>query len=369
MKNLNFKHSLAISTLSAVLLFSGCGSSSSTDSVEASSGKDITLRIGAGHVLENITWTTAMEDYFVAEVDAQASELGYNINWIKTYGGSVAKLGECFEAVESGILDITYVNFGFESSALDIHNLDFRIPFTCPDSTIVSKAGLQLIEQYPEEFIDVFNDYNQTVLGIGVTDNYVIYSKNPINSVADLKGIAVGGGASYMTWLANTGAVAVTASLNDAYTSLQTGVIDANIGPLGASYAVKLHEVAPYVIQTDFGAKFAGALTINNDTLASLPIDLQDIIIEVGEGYSAAEAELTKEKYENDIASLEAEGATIITFTEENKQEWVDLIPDIAQQTIDELNSAGYNSKEIMEQYWSNMSENGYDIQVDWDIK
>ncbi|OOB77772.1 MAG: hypothetical protein BEN19_01380 [Epulopiscium sp. Nuni2H_MBin003] len=361
--NAKMKKAMVMSVL--VTIFS-VGCSSGGDAAD----KNITLRIGAGHVLENITWTMAMEEHFVTEVDARASELGYNITWIKSYGGSVAKLGECLEAVESGILDITYVNFGFESFALAPHNMDFRIPFTCPDSNIVSKATLALFEAYPEEMSEVFEkNHNQTVLGVGVTDNYVIYSKKPINSMDDFKGLSVGGGAGYMYWLNNAGAIPVTANLNEAYTSLQTGVFDANIGPLGASYGVKLHEVAPYVIMTDFGAKMAGALTINNDTLENLPQDLRDVIIEVGAGYSEYEAKLTQDKYLKDIESLKEEGAEFIVFSDQAKQEWVNLIPDVAQELVDELEAAGFDGKDMLDAYWGALSDNGYDMTVNWKFR
>lgn len=346
----------------------GCsGSGSGTD--KNKDKKSYTFRIGAGHVVENVTWTTAMQEYFVKNVTDKASDAGYEIEWIESYGGSVAKLGEALEAVEGGVLDFTYVNYGFEPSTLKIQNLDFRTPFTCPDSEIVSKSAVELFEEYPKEFSDIFQEYNQTSLGIGVTDNYCIFSSKPINSVKDLNGLKIGGGAGYLYWLENTGAVPVQSSLNDAYTSLQTGVYDATICPLGAAYGMKIHEVAPYIILTDFGAKMAGSLTINNDLLNSLPDDLKSIILEVGAGYSEAEAKITAEKYDQDIESLRSEGAEIIQFTDEAKKEWVDTIPNVVQTAVDEFNEAGYDSVNIFHSYWDKLKENGYEMAVEWDIK
>lgn len=344
----------------------GCSGSDSGGEKEK---KNFTFRIGAGHVVENVTWTTAMEEYFVKNVTEKAGDLGYEIEWVKSYGGAVAKLGEALEAVQGGILDFAYVNYGFEPSTLKIHNLDFRTPFTCPDSEIVSKAAVGLFEEYPKEFKDIFSDFNQTSLGIGVTDNYCIFSTKPIHSVEDLKGLKIGGGAGYLYWLENTGAIPVQSSLNDAYTSLQTGVYDATICPLGAAHGMKINEVAPYIILTDFGAKMAGSLTVNNDLLNSLPDDLKDVVIEVGAGYSEAEAKITADKYEKDIEALKSEGAEVIQFTDEAKQEWVEMIPDAVQIAVDEYNEAGYNAVEIFHAYWEKLHENGYDMAVEWKIK
>ncbi|MFR4580602.1 MAG: hypothetical protein ACLT76_14210 [Clostridium fessum] len=57
---------------------------------EATSGKEkITLRIGSGHSESN-PWITALEDYFVKNVSERVSEeTNYEIDWVKSYGGSV----------------------------------------------------------------------------------------------------------------------------------------------------------------------------------------------------------------------------------------------------------------------------------------
>lgn len=366
----NRRKSIALLTAGIILcsgVLAGCGGKSETK--ENSSSEKFTFRIGAGHVVENITWTTAMEEYFVPTVTEKAKSLGYEIEWVKSYGGSVAKLGEALEAVEGGILDFTYVNYGFEPSTLKIHNIDFRVPFTCPDPEVVSKAAAGLFDKYPDEFRNAFQKYNQTSLGIGVTDNYCIYSTKPIESVEDLKGMKIGGGASYLYWLENTGATAVQSSLNDGYTSMQTGVYDAMICPLGSAYGMKLYEVAPYVILTDFGSKMAGSLTVNNDTLNGLPEDLKDVILETGAGYTEAEAKLTAEKYASDLEGLKEAGATIIQLSDAEKERWVEVIPNVVQSAVDEFNEAGYQTIEIYKAYWEELGKNGYDMVIDWELQ
>lgn len=331
--------------------------------------KKITFRVGAGHVVENITWTGAIEKFFVPEVTEKAKELGYEIEWIKAYGGAVAKLGEALESVESGILDIAYVNYGFEPSNLKRHNMDFRIPFTCPDPVIVNNAVAALYEKYPEEFASVFSKrFNQTILGYGVTDNYCIYSTKPIKSVKDLEGMKIGGGGAYLAWLEGTGATPVQSSLNEGYTSLQTGVYDALITPLGASYGMKLHEVAPYIILVDFGAKMAGVLTMNNDKLNSLPDDLKQVVINAGKNFTIKEAKLTKEKYAGDKEGLKAAGATLIQFSDAAKEEWVKTIPNVVQKMVDEFSDSDHDQKEYVLYYWKQFDKQGYHLPVKWEL-
>ena len=108
---------LGLAAIMAMTAMTGCGGSSSakTDSTtggdkkqaEATSGKEkITLRIGSGHSESN-PWITALEDYFVKNVSERVSEeTNYEIDWVKSYGGSVISLGNELQGVQDGLVDI-----------------------------------------------------------------------------------------------------------------------------------------------------------------------------------------------------------------------------------------------------------------------
>lgn len=101
---------LGLAAIMAMTAMTGCGgrSSAKTDSTtggdkkqaEATSGKEkITLRIGSGHSESN-PWITALEDYFVKNVSERVSEeTNYEIDWVKSYGGSVISLGNELQGV------------------------------------------------------------------------------------------------------------------------------------------------------------------------------------------------------------------------------------------------------------------------------
>ena len=108
---------LGLAAIMAMTAMTGCGgrSSAKTDSTtggdkkqaEATSGKEkITLRIGSGHSESN-PWITALEDYFVKNVSERVSEeTNYEIDWVKSYGGSVISLGNELQGVQDGLVDI-----------------------------------------------------------------------------------------------------------------------------------------------------------------------------------------------------------------------------------------------------------------------
>lgn len=98
---------LGMAAAVAVMSMTGCGSKNSqtketetpagqgdsTAAAPSGSKEKITLRIGSGHSESN-PWITALEDYFVKNVTERVStETNYEIDWVKSYGGSVISLG------------------------------------------------------------------------------------------------------------------------------------------------------------------------------------------------------------------------------------------------------------------------------------
>lgn len=350
-------------------MVAGC-SGKTNDSASGSDGgkKKIKLRIGAGHVAENIAWTGTMDTFFAPEVSKRVAEnTDYEIEWVKGYGGSIVKLGEAMEGVQNGLIDITYVNFGFEPSKLMMHGMTFRMPFQSPDSNIVSKVALQLFDEYPDVFKAPFEEYNQKFLGLGVTDNYSIYSTYEINSIEDVSGKKFGAGGANLSWIEGTGAVGVQSNLNEAYTSLQTGVYDGCINPTSACFNFKIQEVAPYVIKMNFGAQMAGALTMNLDKFNSLPKEVQDIIVEVGKEYSAQEAKNAQDKYDSDLKAMEEQGVKIVEITDEARAEWVAKLPNVVGNMVKENNEKGLPATEIVNRYYELLKENGFESPRDWE--
>lgn len=86
----------------------------------AAGKKKITLRIGSGHSETN-PWIAAVEEYFVPTVSERvANETDYEIEWIKSYGGSVITLGNEIQGIQDGLVDIGCSILVFEASRLPL---------------------------------------------------------------------------------------------------------------------------------------------------------------------------------------------------------------------------------------------------------
>ena len=106
----------------------------------AAGKKKITLRIGSGHSETN-PWIAAVEEYFVPTVSERvANETDYEIEWIKSYGGSVITLGNEIQGIQDGLVDIGCSILVFEASRLPLQTMVYCMPFSCSDPQIVAKV-------------------------------------------------------------------------------------------------------------------------------------------------------------------------------------------------------------------------------------
>lgn len=244
--------------------------------------KNYRMTIGAGHPADAAIWVGAVRDFFAPEVKKRVEAAGKDkIEWVDAYGGSVAKLGGVLEAVQDGILDVGFIVYPFEPTKLFLHNMGYYIPFGSPDVMQAAKITQKVHEDFAY-LRDVFEKkYNQKFLGVGVISSYHLVTTFPWKDVSELKGKKIAAAGPNLPWIKAVGAVPVQSNLNEAYTSLQTGVYEGWIMNIDATVGFKLYEVAPNYAFTGFGAVPVGAIVMNLDKWNLLPKEIQDILLQV----------------------------------------------------------------------------------------
>ena len=91
--------------------------------------ENIRLRIASGHPAAQ-TYVNLMQNFFVPEVTKRVAEkTSHKIEFVEGYGGSMVKVADTLEGVQSGIIDIGGYNFGFEPSNLPLHAFQVMLPF------------------------------------------------------------------------------------------------------------------------------------------------------------------------------------------------------------------------------------------------
>ena len=324
------------------------------------------LVIGAGHPVDASVWITSMRDYFQVEVKKQVeAKTPHKIEWVEAYGGSIAKLGEVLEAVESGLMDIGDLHVPFEPAKLMAHNFPYFIPFGTPDPVMASKAARKVYDETPQLREILEKKYNQVYLATGSVGNYNLVTTFPWEKVEQLKGKKIAAAGPNIPWLQAVGAIPVQSNLNEAYTSLQTGVYQGWVMFPDATISFKLHEVAKYYTFTDFGAIPNVLITINKNTWNKMPKEVQQILRDVGKQYHLVQTPLGAAKSERSVKAMKDAGCTVRTLTWEEKVKWANALPDIPNQRIAEINKAGMPGN-VVSAYYYNLKAAGFKFPREW---
>ena len=338
-------------------------------STAASAQEVIRLRIASGHPPAN-TYVALMRDFFVPEITKRVSEkTKYKMEFVEGYGGSMVKVADVLEGVQSGIIDIGGYNFGFEPSNLPLHAFQVMLPFGTMDPELSLKIARTVYDKVPY-LSKVFEDkFKQKLIALIADNGYNLGTSFEWNNVSDLKGQKIAGAGLNLKWLEFAGATPVQSSLPEAYTAMQTGVYNGWIMFPSGWTNFKLYEVGKFYTEIGFGAITWHGLTINSARWAKLPKEVQDIITQVSKEYEAKTGSVNKENYPKQIAELKAHGVSVRTLPEKVRQDWANSLASWPAQKAKELDAMGLPGTQVLEATLQAAEDNGYKWPVRYKIK
>ncbi len=332
--------------------------------VEAKTHK---ITVATGHP-PIFLWVTLTRDLFIPEVDKRLAAAGGKdkIVWNQAYGGSVAKLGGVLEAVEEGIVDMGFVGTIFEAPKMPLHNVSYMTPFGTSDIFTVVDVMAELQKEIPA-VAEEWTKYNQVYLGGVGLDTYGVITKFPVKTVDDIDGHKIAAPGPSANWIKGTGAVAVAANLNTYYNGIKTGVFEGTLTFMTAGSAIKVHEVAPNICMVNFGAQFAGGLSVNKDLFDSLPPYMQTIFREVGAQYAAQLAKAQADKADGALKSMREAGASVLHLSDAERKRWADKLPNVPMEWAEAMEKKGLPGKQVLKGYLDGLRKRGTALVREWD--
>ena len=331
----------------------------------------ISLTIASSHPTV-IPWVGMMKTHFMARTDEILAEKGeYKIEWNEAFGGQLYKANATLTSVEQGITDVGWVFSFLEPAKLPLSQASSYAPFATVNPPLQLEVMADLMENN-EALRQEWEQYNLKVLGLTSTDMYDIYTKAPLKSIDDVNGMKLSAPGVLGTWLRGTGANAVDGSLTSFYTDIQTGISDGVLSLALGALPAKLYEVAPYINRFDVGVAFSGAVAINKDSWDGLPEDVQNAMIEAGKHYTKAHGEDLLERHEValekmvELGSTQNPPVTIIKMSDDQRQAWVDRLPDIAGEWAADLDAKGAPATEFLKAYMQGLRDRGEKPMRNW---
>lgn len=337
----------------------------------ASAQETISLTIASSHPTV-IPWVGMMKTHFMARTDEILAQKGdYKIEWNEAFGGQLYKANATLTSVEQGITDIGWVFSFLEPAKLPLSQASSYAPFATVNPSLQLEVMQDLLEKN-DAFREEWEQYNLKVLGLTGTDMYDIYTKKPLQGIDDINGMKLSAPGVLGTWLRGTGANAVDGSLTSFYTDIQTGISDGVLSLALGALPAKLYEVAPYINRFDAGVAFSGAVAINRDSWDGLPEEVQNAMIEAGKYYTEAHGKDLLERHEIAMNKMVELGATqsppvqIIKMSDEQRQAWVDKLPDIAGEWAADLDAKGLPASEFLKAYMQGLRDRGETPMRNW---
>jgi TRAP-type C4-dicarboxylate transport system substrate-binding protein len=336
-------------------------SSQNADSAPENRG-NFSFIIGAGHGPAGFPYVSCATDVLEPRIIEKAAELGYTVTFTEVMGGTLAPLADVFEATESGLMDFGLVALSLEPVKAQVLAYTNYLPFCIDDVEKSYEIGIKLWNANKDAIDEYFDQFNVKYLGLGgSTSSYQLLTKSEIKTMDDLKGRKIAAAGANLGFLQNTGAVGVQSNLNEAYTSLQTGVYEGWIVFPSGVTANKLNEVAPYYLKTGFGSSNVLAIFVNSDTFDSLPEDLQQTISDaVVEEYGPACVERTINEDAEAYETMEANGVKVAELSKEERDKWIMSIPDPAVEAIADMEAIGLPAQKMFTEYYQFAEELGY---------
>ncbi|MFQ5897352.1 MAG: TRAP transporter substrate-binding protein [Candidatus Methylomirabilia bacterium] len=124
------------------------------------------------------------------------------------------------------------------------------------------------------------------VIGVYYWPHQVMWSRKPVRSLNDLKGMKVRVyGTAQTEFLKALGAVPVSIAFAEVYTALERGTVDAAITGTYSGYALKWYEVSKYQIEMNLGPVI-GTLTVSKRTWDKLTPGLKATLNQLGKEFT-----------------------------------------------------------------------------------
>lgn len=307
-----------------------------------------------------ITALRVMDTHFFPVVAAELEGSEHAIEWTMAVSGTLAKAPDVLEAVETGLADVGHVVTVVEGAKLPLQNVGYYAVFGTSDPG--AAAEIQHAMQGQEIMAAEWASVNQVYLANYPLDTYQLFSTEPIESVADIEGLKVGGGGANLPWVQETGAAGVATTGARAYNDLKTGLIDAVLAPATLGNTANFAEVAPYMSDINFGAVSIGALTVNQSAWDALPAEVQAALRAGSESWRLEMIAETQRAVGAAIDNMTEAGLTVIEVSDDARSAWAEAIPNPAEAWATDAGRL-----DILRQYMDELRATGVVFPRDWD--
>jgi TRAP-type C4-dicarboxylate transport system substrate-binding protein len=186
---------------------------------------------------------------------------------------------ETIRVIKTGVVDVAEVYGGYVAGELPMLEI-LEIPGIFPDPETAKKA---ILAWKPHEAKILEERANAVLLAMAVYPDQAIFSKRPVRTLEDFKGLKTRvHSVALASLVAGLAAEPLTVAFAEVYTALERGTLDAAITGTKPGLGLRWYEVSKYLVGP-IAMRPHVALSINKNTWKRLPKDLQTVLQEEAE--------------------------------------------------------------------------------------
>lgn len=182
----------------------------------------------------------------------------------------------------------------------------FSVPYVYPDNDSVRRSWEGPIGEMINEKLA---ESNMIMMSPMFRGNRQLTANKEVNKPEDLKGVKLrlSENPAFVAVFEAMGAIPTVIAASEIFTSLQTGVVDAQENPIMTNYGRAIWEVQKYTMLTNHYVDWF-CVVVDKSWHDSLPADVQDIVDEIIQEASDYASQLTEEKEAAAIKEMEGYG-------------------------------------------------------------
>jgi len=350
-------------------IFTGCAPSGEDETGtgdEIADEKPIELIVACG-VPEQSEFHKRLTQYMVQKIEEETQG---KIKCTVYPGGSLITHTEVYPGIVAGSADIGWIGL----AALHTDRFPLLSLWEIPGHPFLSSiAGSYAIQEYieliqPEELSEV------KILFCVAAAPGLIYSKKPIRTLEDLRGLEIRCSGPMIDSMTALGTSPSVVPMQEVYEALDKGIVEATVSPLEHLKTWGFAEVAEYITVTPFMQNTFLYFMMNLETWNSLSPELQEA---VERGASMAWEESAAKYYDEEGSKALEEAVKngqikeVIFLSEEEEARWKEKIAFAINDYAAELDAQGLpgtESKELMFELAEKYNNQYGPLWKDWDF-
>lgn len=256
-------------------------------------------------------------------------------------GETLSKAADIYDGVVSGIADIGLSCFIYTPGRFPVLESFEQPGIVYNNSKVASMVAWEGIQTLaPAEVQDT------KLLMVIATGPGDLFTKTPVNSLADLSGMEIRATGISADTITHLGGIPVGMPQSETYDALSRGVVSGNLAPIEVLKGWRHAEVTKYITKTPFLYNTLFFVTMNKSKWESMPEDLREKILEVTAEFheQTAIGLWDMQNQEAEKFAIEENNMQQIDLSEAEKAIWIQKVSPIQENYKNKLAGLGIDS-------------------------